>query len=91
MCLCGTGATETAALTTTNATRYSMLIEWSDEDQAYVVSFPEWEAAGLIGRTHGGTYAEAVLKGEEMLRFLVETAQAEGDPIPEPQYFAATL
>lgn len=67
-----------------------MLIEWSDEDQTYVVSFPEWEQAGLIGHTHGDTYAEAVQKGEEMLRFLVESAEAEGDPIPEPRQFAVS-
>lgn len=74
-------------MNTSHVPHYSMLIEWSDEDQAYVVSFPEWEAAGLIGHTHGDTYAEAVSKGEEMLRFLIASAQAEGDPIPEPRRF----
>ena len=77
-------------MSTSNASHYSMLIEWSDEDQVYVVSFPEWEQAGLIGHTHGDTYVEAVQKGEEMLRFLVESAQAEGDRVPEPRRFAAS-
>jgi predicted RNase H-like HicB family nuclease len=77
-------------MTASNATHYSMLIEWSDEDQAYVVSFPEWEAVGLIGHTHGDTYSEAVANGEEMLRALVASAQADGDPIPEPRRFVAT-
>jgi predicted RNase H-like HicB family nuclease len=67
-----------------------MVIEWSDENQAYVVSFPEWEQAGLIGHTHGDTYAEAVQKGEEMLRVLIESPEAEGDPIPESRQFAAS-
>jgi antitoxin HicB len=70
--------------------RYSMVIEWSDQDQAYIVSFPEWEAAGHIGHTHGETYAEAVQKGEEMLRFLIESTQEEGDVLPPPRVFAAT-
>jgi predicted RNase H-like HicB family nuclease len=74
-----------------SAQRYSMVIEWSDEDQAYIVSFPEWERAGLIGHTHGASYAEAVLRGEEMLRFLIESAQADGDPIPEIHRFAAKV
>lgn len=74
-----------------SAPHYSMVIEWSDEDQAYVVSFPEWERAGLVGHTHGATYAEAVQNGEEMLRFLLESAQAEGDHIPEPHRFAASV
>lgn len=68
-----------------------MHIEWSDEDQAYIVSFPEWEAAGLIGHTHthGETSAEAVERGEEMSRFLIESARAEGDRISEPRRFPA--
>lgn len=31
---------------------YSMLIEWSEEDKAFVVSFPEFPSA----HTHGTTY-----------------------------------
>lgn len=73
-----------------NTSRYSVLIAWSNEDRAYVVSFPEWEAAGLIGHAHGETYAEAVRNGEEPLQFLLESAHAEGDPIPEPRRFAAS-
>ena len=38
---------------------YSMVIEWSDEDQLYIVSFPEWAAAGYISHTHGATYEKA--------------------------------
>lgn len=70
--------------------RYSMIIEWSEPDQAYVVSFPEWEAAGHRGHTHGDTYAEAVRKGEEMLEYLITSAQDEGDPLPAPRAFAAS-
>ena len=35
--------------------RYSMTIQWSDEDGMYIVSVPEWEAAGHIAHTHGAT------------------------------------
>jgi antitoxin HicB len=68
---------------------YSMLIEWSDADQAYVVSFPEWEAAGDLAHTHGDTYIEAVTAGEEMLVFLIDARQADGKPLPVPRMFAA--
>ena len=64
--------------------KYSMLIQWSDEDQTYVLTLPEWETAGHACRTHGATYAEAVAKGEEMLAFLLDAAQHDGDPMPEP-------
>lgn len=68
---------------------YSLVIEWSDEDQAYVVSFPEWEAHGLIGHTHGDTVTEAVRKGEEVLEMLIRSAEAEGEPLPIPRTFTA--
>lgn len=68
---------------------YSMIIEWSDEDQAYITSFPEWEEHGLIGHTHGNTYEEAARNGQEVLYLLMESAQAEGETIPEPRPFGA--
>lgn len=67
---------------------YSMVIQWSEEDQAYIVSFPEWEAHGLIGHTHGETYAEAVRKGQVVLHMLIGSARAEGEQLPMPHTFA---
>ncbi len=67
--------------------KYSMVIQWSDEDQVYVVSFPEWEAVGHSGHVHGKTYAEAAQQGEELLESLVQWATQDGDPIPAPRTF----
>lgn len=67
--------------------RYSMVIEWSDEDAAYIVSFPEWEVAGHLALTHGETYIEAAHKGTEMLDFLAWSTQQDGEPPPEPHQF----
>ena len=64
---------------------YSMLIEWSDEDQVYIVSFPEW---GDLAHTHGPTYAEAVTYGQEVMGLLIESAPAHGEPLPEPSVFS---
>jgi predicted RNase H-like HicB family nuclease len=44
---------------------YSMVIEWSDEDQAYLVSFPEWAKYVAQPVTHGDTYEQAAHKGKE--------------------------
>ncbi|MGH2504015.1 MAG: type II toxin-antitoxin system HicB family antitoxin, partial [Ktedonobacterales bacterium] len=33
---------------------YSIVIQWSNEDEVYVVSLPEW---GDLVHTHGDTYA----------------------------------
>ena len=69
---------------------YSMIIEWSDRDNAFIVTLPEWEKqAGLIGHTHGNTYAEALKMGEELLELLIEGQIADGLPLPQPRTFAA--
>lgn len=64
---------------------YSMVIAWSEEDQVYVVSLPEW---GDLIHTHGATYAEAVARGEELLDGLVAARQARGEDLPAPRPFA---
>jgi predicted RNase H-like HicB family nuclease len=68
--------------------RYSMVIQWSDEDQVYIVSLPEF---GPYSKTHGATYAEAVKNGEEVLELLIESSQEEGEPLPPPATFGTPL
>jgi antitoxin HicB len=70
-----------------DAYRYSLLISWSDEDQVYIVSFPEWEASGLVGHSHGDTYEEAARRGQEVLHMLVEIARTEGEALPAPHTY----
>lgn len=69
--------------------QYSMLIEWSDEDQAYLVTLPEWANQVIMPVTHGDTYDEAVRQGQEALRLLIKSAQKEGEPLPTPKIHAA--
>ncbi len=64
--------------------RYSMLIQWSDEDQVYIVTLPEF--GGCM--THGETYEDAARMGQEALESLIEAYQADGRPLPELQLFA---
>lgn len=64
--------------------RYSMNIQWSDEDQVYIVSLPEW---GDLIHTHGNTYAEAVQHGQELLEGLIESRRQHGEPLPQPLVF----
>jgi predicted RNase H-like HicB family nuclease len=68
--------------------RYTMLIQWSDADQAYLVALPEWEGRVFGPVTHGDTYEEAVRNGHEVLELLVEDARESGTPLPEPRVFA---
>ena len=66
--------------------RYSMVIEWSDEDRVYVVSLPEW---GELIHTHGATYEEAVKQGKDLIEGLIGGRQESGEPLPQPRTFAS--
>ena len=65
------------------AEHYSMHIQWSEEDQAYIVTVPELPGC----KTHGGTYEEAVKQGKEAIESWI-MAIADGDPIPPPHIIA---
>ena len=62
---------------------YSMVIQWSEEDQAFLVTLPEFKEV-YQPCTHGSTYEEAAKNGGEVLELLIETFQAEGRSLPEP-------
>ncbi len=68
---------------------YSILIEWSEEDQAYLVILPEWADRVIMPATHGNTYHEAVANGQAVLELLVESAAQSGEPLPSPKIHAA--
>jgi predicted RNase H-like HicB family nuclease len=68
--------------------RYSMVIRWSEEDQVFVVSLPEF---GDYAQTHGDTYEEAARSGREVLELLVESFQAEGRPLPAPRLYESSV
>ncbi len=68
--------------------RYSMLIQWSDEDHKYLVTFPEWQGHINNPVTHGATYEEAVRAGHEVLAALIDLWNEKGWPLPEPRVFA---
>ena len=66
---------------------YSLVIEWSDEDQAYVVLLPEWQGRIYQPVTDGATYEEAARKGQAVLATLIEQAGQHGESLPEPHAF----
>ena len=57
-----------------------MVIQWSDEDQVFIVTLPEF----LGCKTHGESYEDAVKNGREIIELLIETYEADGRPLPEP-------
>ena len=70
--------------------KYSMVIEFDPREGGYyVVSFPEWQAAGDIAHEFGASYEEAAAKGRDLLDFLIQSAQEEGEPLPAPRTYAS--
>ena len=55
--------------------QYSMIIQWSEEDQIYIVTLPEFGG----NKTHGNTYEEAAKNGQE------------GWPLPAPILFGSPV
>lgn len=67
--------------------RYSMLIQWSNDDSAYAVSFPEF--GEHAPHTHGKTYRQAAKRGKQVLKMLVAHYQEHAMPLPEPHLYAS--
>lgn len=60
---------------------YSMVIRWSEEDNAYIVVVPE--LPGCI--THGETYEEALQQGKDAIESWIDANKYWGRPIPKPR------
>jgi len=61
--------------------RYSMVIQWDEEDHIYVVTVPELPGC----MTHGKTYEEAVEQGKDAIESWVDAMEAWGRPVPPPR------
>ena len=65
--------------------QYSIIVQWSDEDQLFLVTIPEFADRVIMPCTHGKTREEAILQGEEVIEMYLEAWQAEGQTIPQPK------
>ena len=66
-----------------NKLKYQMVIQWSDEDDCFLVAFPDFP--GSYWRTHGDTYDEAFANGKEALESLIVSYKSIDEPLPEPK------
>lgn len=65
--------------------RYSMIIQWSEDDQLFLVTIPEFVELVVMPCTHGKTREEAIRNGEEVIEMYLEAWQTEGESIPAPK------
>ena len=66
--------------------KYEMTIVWSEEDDCYLVGFPDFP--GQKWRTHGDTYETAVHNGVEALESLMIAYEVSCESLPEPRNIA---
>ncbi len=65
--------------------RYSVIVQWSNEDRLFLVTIPEFADRVLMPCTHGKTREEAIQNAEEVIEMYLEAWQEEGQSIPEPK------
>lgn len=67
--------------------RYSIFIQWSNEDQKYIASLPEF---GPYAHTHGDSYEEVTQNAQNVLELLIETHPEQGKLLLHPAPFQHT-
>jgi len=70
--------------------KYSITIQWSEEDNCFVVFLPEFEDV-MQPVTHGDTYEEALKNAQEVLELLIELALNNNEALPKPNIFGQLL
>jgi predicted RNase H-like HicB family nuclease len=63
------------------ASKYEMVIYWSEDDSAFIVEVPELPGC----MADGASYREAVANAEVVIEEWLETAQELGRFIPAPR------
>jgi antitoxin HicB len=63
---------------------YSVLIQWSDEDQLYLVTLPEFAEIAMQPSTYGHTYEDAVRNAQEAIEGYLAYCEEEGVSVPVP-------
>lgn len=63
------------------ASKYEIIIYWSEEDNAYLAEVPELPGC----MADGASYQHALQNAEVIIQEWIETAQELGRRIPEPR------
>ena len=65
--------------------KYSIIIEWSEEDNKFLATLPDFPYC----TTHGDSYEEALKNARKVLELLVEGYRQDNQPLPQPRSYAA--
>jgi antitoxin HicB len=65
---------------------YSIIIQWSEKDNCFVASLPEWGNYN----TPGDSYEQALEKAQEVLTSLIKLSVSQGKALPKPKMFQIT-
>ncbi len=69
--------------------RYSVIIQWSEADQLYLVTLPEFSEIAMQPCTYGKTYEDAIAHAQEAIAGYLDYCQEEGILPPSPVSVAA--
>ena len=64
-----------------NSLKYRIVIQWSDEDNCFLVSLPDFKDEQKWV-THGETYQEALENAVEVMDMLVDIYKEKGKTLP---------
>lgn len=62
---------------------YSIIIQWSQKDNCFVASLPEWDNYN----THGESYEQVLDNAQKILASLIESFRSQGRPLPKAKTF----
>lgn len=62
--------------------KYQINISWSEEDECFVATFPDFPNLSAFGDTH----EEAVADAKLVLRMAIESLERDGIALPQPTY-----
>jgi len=61
--------------------KYSIIIQWSEEDQLFLVTLPEFTDV-MQPCTHGKDYQQALQNAQDLIESLIEIYQEDNKPLP---------
>lgn len=73
-----------------NSLKYRITIQWSNEDNCFLVSLPDFKDEQQWV-THGETYQEALENALEVMDMLVEIYQEKGKALPQPETLYSSI